>query len=85
MRLSHHRTVSTVRDDQLRGTSGTPCRKKLFGHRKVAFTGATEDRAGLFEVADDGTLRDYCGSMNSTVAGSRAVHSEFEPSHATRR
>jgi len=36
--------------------TGTLAESALFGHRKGAFTGATEDRKGYFRTADGGTL-----------------------------
>ena len=38
------------------GLTDTLLEAELFGHTRGSFTGATADRAGLFEAADEGTL-----------------------------
>jgi len=41
---------------------------ELFGHKKGAFTGAIEDKTGMFEVAHGGTLMlDEIGDMESAI------------------
>ncbi len=38
------------------GIPETLMESELFGHKKGSFTGATQDKRGLFEVADQGTI-----------------------------
>ncbi len=38
------------------GIPGTLMESELFGYKKGAFTGASQDKKGLFEIADKGTL-----------------------------
>jgi len=40
---------------------------ELFGHRKGSFTGASEDRQGLFQAADGGTI--FLDEIGETSAG----------------
>ena len=52
------------------GLTDTLLEAELFGHTKGSFTGATADRAGLFETADGGTL--FLDELASTSAAFQA-------------
>ncbi len=65
--LSHRQTKPFVAIN-CAGLTETLLGSQLFGHKKGAFTGATEDHQGLFEAANEGTLfLDEIGDMPLTI------------------
>jgi two-component system response regulator PilR (NtrC family) len=63
-RLDPKRSSRPFQSVNCAAISGTLAESALFGHRRGAFTGATEERAGHFRAADGGTvLLDEIGDL----------------------
>ncbi len=72
-RATHHRSPRRGRPFLAVNTAALPdtlLESEFFGHRKGAFTGADQDRSGIFEQADGGTVfLDEIGLMSPAFQG----------------
>jgi len=72
-RAVHHRSPRSERPFLAVNTAALPdtlLESELFGHRKGAFTGADQDRTGIFQLANGGTVfLDEIGLMSPAFQG----------------
>jgi len=70
LHYNSHRAEKPFRSINCTTLADSLLESELFGHVKGAFTGATRDRAGLFEHADGGTLfLDEIGDISANMQG----------------